>query len=414
MKVDSWKNFALNQYSSPCEEAMQGVRIVFLMASSGISGGANIILNHAHALALAGAHVTVCFETLTPKEKENLIIWRSDLSSLRMCSLHELGSQKFDLAVATYWTTVFLLKSVKSSRYVYFVQSLETRFFRNHSAQDIDYLERSVARCAATYAAGFPVITVATWLQNFLQSQSRSQVWIVRNGVKKELFNSSMKIGREHRTDKRFTVMIEGNHDTPMKANRETLTFLNQEQFAEMRIILVTPTPVAKTYLTRSNLEVRSQVPLSDMGMIYGDCDVLVKMSRVEGMFGPPLEAFHVGTTAIVSRVTGYDEYVQNGINSIVVEIDDFDSMGQSILELAYDHALLQELECGALSTAKFWPDTDQSGRSFVAACYSILNSTHSSEDALMRLNEYEQRTRTQYSRGDLPDLLPFMVHAFE
>jgi len=36
----------------------------------------------------------------------------------------------------------------------------------------------------------------------------------------------------------------------------------------------------------------------------YARSDVLLKLSSVEGMFGPPLEAFHRGATAVVTPVT--------------------------------------------------------------------------------------------------------------
>ena len=42
---------------------------------------------------------------------------------------------------------------------------------------------------------------------------------------------------------------------------------------------------------------------------IYNQCDVLLKMSKVEGVFGPPLEMMACGGTCVVGNVSGYDEY---------------------------------------------------------------------------------------------------------
>ena len=47
----------------------------------------------------------------------------------------------------------------------------------------------------------------------------------------------------------------------------------------------------------------------------YARSDVVLKLSRVEGMFGPPLEGFHRGATCVVTPVTGHDEYVEHGWN---------------------------------------------------------------------------------------------------
>lgn len=56
---------------------------------------------------------------------------------------------------------------------------------------------------------------------------------------------------------------------------------------------------------------------------IYRSCDVIVKLSYIEGMFGPPLEMFHCGGTAIVYDVTGHDEYIVHEKNALVVKTDD-------------------------------------------------------------------------------------------
>ena len=53
---------------------------------------------------------------------------------------------------------------------------------------------------------------------------------------------------------------------------------------------------------------------------IYRSCDVIVKLSYVEGMFGPPLEMFHCGGTSIVYDVTGHDEYIVHGKNGLVAK----------------------------------------------------------------------------------------------
>ena len=49
----------------------------------------------------------------------------------------------------------------------------------------------------------------------------------------------------------------------------------------------------------------------------------MLKLSRVEGMFGPPLEGFHMGATCVVTAVTGHEEYVEHGENGLVVDWDD-------------------------------------------------------------------------------------------
>jgi hypothetical protein len=56
------------------------------------------------------------------------------------------------------------------------------------------------------------------------------------------------------------------------------------------------------------------------MASVYRSCDDILKLSLVESMFGPPLEMFHCGGTAIVYNVTGHDEYIVHGRNALVAE----------------------------------------------------------------------------------------------
>ena len=71
----------------------------------------------------------------------------------------------------------------------------------------------------------------------------------------------------------------------------------------------------------------------------YARHDVVLKLSRVEGMFAPPLEGFHRGATCVVTPVTGHDEYVEHGVNGLVVHWDDERGTARALDLLARDDA---------------------------------------------------------------------------
>ena len=58
------------------------------------------------------------------------------------------------------------------------------------------------------------------------------------------------------------------------------------------------------------------------MPPIYGSADVLVKASNAEGMFGPPLEMFSTGGTAVAWHVQGAEEYMSDRYNSLLVPMN--------------------------------------------------------------------------------------------
>jgi hypothetical protein len=98
---------------------------------------------------------------------------------------------------------------------------------------------------------------------------------------------------------------------------------------------------------------------------IYRSCDILVKLSTVEGMFGPPLEIFHCGGTAIVFDVTGHDEYIVDGQNACVVRRGDMDGVVTTLRRLLSDRTELARLQAGALQTADVWASWDESSSAF-------------------------------------------------
>ncbi len=135
-----------------------------------------------------------------------------------------------------------------------------------------------------------------------------------------------------------------------------------------------------------------SRVPIDDTPAIYRSCDVLVKLSYVEGMFGPPLEIFHCGGTAIVYEVTGHDEYIVHGRNSYVAARDDEQQVVEYLSRLKEDASELQRLKNGALETAAAWPDWGESSEQFGAAMKRILQQREPSPAYIRKwIEEREQ-----------------------
>jgi glycosyltransferase involved in cell wall biosynthesis len=97
------------------------------------------------------------------------------------------------------------------------------------------------------------------------------------------------------------------------------------------------------------------KVPMLKMKEIYSSCDILLKLSRVEGFFGPPLEMMACGGARVVGKVTGHDEYIVDGENALVVSPTDIDSARQAVQRLISDQNLLSKLRTNGLKTASGW-----------------------------------------------------------
>ena len=111
-----------------------------------------------------------------------------------------------------------------------------------------------------------------------------------------------------------------------------------------------------------------------------------MKLSYVEGMFGPPLEMFHCGGTAIVYNVSGCEEYMVNGINSIIVNKDDENGVISAINKLNKDKELLKTLKTNAITTAKSWRNWDDASKEYSEVVKGISNSKFNNSKLIEQL----------------------------
>jgi O-antigen biosynthesis protein len=114
-------------------------------------------------------------------------------------------------------------------------------------------------------------------------------------------------------------------------------------------------------------------IPQGELARLYAHTDVVLKLSRIEGMFGPPLEGFHCGATCVVTPVTGHEEYISHGWNGLVTEWDDLRGTARLLDLLARDRRYLHFLRANAVETARAWPSWEQSSAFMAASLRAIL-----------------------------------------
>lgn len=347
-------------------------RIVFFIGSADISGGTYVIFQHALYLKQHGYDVSIV--TQQPFTKSTLS-WHPATSQLTIIYIDELPEEiQWDLAFATWWKTALELHRIKAKQYAYFVQSIESKFY---SEQEVP-LRKLVDD---TYLLPLPIITEATWIQNYLSKIFKRDVQLVKNGIRKDLYCLD-GVYTPPPNNKRLRILIEGPLGVSFKNVEKTIELVRKANVGEIWL------------LTSSEINnypgvdrVISRVPITEVAQIYRSCDVLVKLSYVEGMFGPPLEIFHCGGTAIVYDVTGYDEYIINNVNALVIKRDDEDGVIAAIKKLKMDPALLARLKRGASETAKKWPNWEQASDNFLKALSPILKAPPVSVSIISEMN---------------------------
>jgi glycosyltransferase involved in cell wall biosynthesis len=329
---------------------MRTTKVCLLVGSMAISGGTYVIIQHAFYLQEHGFDVTLAVqEPFTPKT----LAWHDQALKLRCLPIEMAKSESFDVVIATWWKTALELHHFNAPRFGYFVQSVESRFY--------PLFEAPLRKLAdSTYQLPIAYITEATWIREYLENNYGHAVALVRNGIRKDLYHNHGEVIKQRNHDRQPRVLVEGHFGVSFK-NTALGVRLAREAGAK-DIWLLTGTPVK---WVPGVSRVFSRVPMNVTPEIYRSCDILVKLSTVEGMFGPPLEIFHCGGTAIVFDVTGHDEYIVDGQNACVVHRGDMDGVVTTLRRLLNDRSELARLQAGALKTAEAWVSWDESSSAF-------------------------------------------------
>lgn len=337
------------------------LKIAFLLNDIGLSGGVGVVIKHAAALHRTHGHdVTIA---ITGSRHKNTWDYK-ELEGLEIAPLEELGEREFDVAIATWWETARSLGALAANHRAYFVQSIEDRFYPP------DAVERIMA--AQTYNLPVTYITEAGWIRDVLTAQNPGNpCYYVRNGIDKQVFAPAAAV--ERHDEKPLRILVEGHPDVPIKGIGEACAALERVTTShEMTFIVPGNNIVSKL---PHKARVVGPLDADEMAREYRGHDLLLKLSRVEGMFGPPLEAFHCGGTCVVTPVTGHDEYVRHGHNGVVVDWDDPAGTARWLDLLGANRDLLHELRSNALATAREWPGWDESTRVFEIALNQIVES---------------------------------------
>ncbi|HEV7494431.1 glycosyltransferase family 4 protein [Baekduia sp.] len=337
------------------------MRVAFVLQDLQLSGGVGVIVEHAAQLR---RHHGLDVQLVLSRPQQHPDWSYRGLGEVPVLTLDEALEIDWDVALATWWETTSALFALRAQRYAYFIQLLE----------DSTYPTGAPEQLAAAMTTALPVrfITEARWLAELLEDyQPGNRVLYVRNGIPKDVFASPPEVPIAADGEP-LRVVLEGARGYVHKGVDDALTAV--ASMAEpAHVTWVSPHP---TEPPPGVDRVVSGLSHSEMAALFADSHVLLKLSRAEGMYGPPLEAFHMGATVVTTAVTGHDEYVEHGVNGLVVGWDDLRGTARTLDLLARDRRLLHELRCGALRTATAWPDWRQSSQWMAMALRRVADES--------------------------------------
>lgn len=308
------------------------MKIAYVIPGCGVSGGIAVICQHANRLLNRGHQVL-----LVSVADEMEINWFPN-QRVPIIGLKDFPSD-LDALVATAWSTAFRVAVLPAKHKFYFVQSDETRFYTKSSAWE------HIARLS--YSIDYNYLTEARWIQRWLQDGFGHTVELIPNGLDDNIFFPSEPLEAKGTKPR---VLLEGAIGLPYKGMDEAF-----EAVKDLDVEVWCVSSYGKPKNSWKCHRFFEQVPITEMRRIYSSCDILLKLSRVEGFFGPPMEMMACGGAVIVGNVTGHDEYIENEINALVVDPLKPYEATIAITRLIEDSGLRAQLVRNGKITAAHW-----------------------------------------------------------
>lgn len=308
-------------------------KVAYLIPGCGISGGIAVICQHLNRLKKRGYDVLMISET-----GETEIPWFPN-QDVDIVSMKD-APDNIDYLVATGWSTAYSIQKIPAKKKCYFVQSDETRFNPVGS--------RDYKMALESYKMDLTYITEAKWIKQWLKESFGQNAFYVPNGLDTDIIHSTGT--RDADPNRKVRVLLEGPIDIPYKGMQYAFAAV---EGLDCEVWCISSAGVPKPGWRCDKFF--SGVPMNQMKYMYSNCDILLKMSQVEGFFGPPMEMMACRGACVVGKVTGYDEYIVDNYNALVVEPGDVEGAHNAVKRLIEDKELREKLAENGYKTAMQW-----------------------------------------------------------
>ena len=327
---DKWLNLMQAEYKRVFQ---MKPKVAYLIPGCGISGGIAVICQHLNRLKKRGYDVLMISET-----EETEIPWFPN-QDVDIVSMKD-APDNIDYLVATGWSTAYSIQNIPAKRKCYFVQSDETRF------NPPDTKAHKMA--FDSYKMELIYITEAKWIKRWLKEKFGQNAFYVPNGLDTDIIHSTGM--RNTDPNRKIRVLLEGPIDIPYKGMQYAFAAV---EGLDCEVWCISSAGVPKPGWRCDKFF--SRVPMDQMKYMYSNCDILLKMSQVEGFFGPPMEMMACHGVCVVGKVTGYDEYIVDNYNALVVESGDVEGAHNAVKRLIEDKELRERLAENGYKTAMQW-----------------------------------------------------------
>lgn len=356
----------------------KGKRILFILPTDDVGGGANIVMLEAVSMLAMGLDVRIVNLKRNYSKFQKRYIGQT-VPVIYISSLHDIRkiSDDFDAIIATAnYSVKALLPLVGRNKVLgYYIQDFEPYFYKKDSP------EYTAALGSYTEIDNMVLFTKTEWNKNEITNNTKMDAVVVGPSLDVDLFmprpkqrslwpNSPLQIcamvrpGSKHR-----------NPLLTMEILREiSLQFSSEE--IEIAIFGVDAEDLERTELPR-DFQFRNLGVLSprEMAALLNNSDIFADFSVYQAMGLTAMEAMSSGAAVIVPAAGGAHSFAQHETNALIVDTSSHLECTSALVRLINDHKLRERIQRNGIdSVARFFPE--QAALSILHALFSTNQST--------------------------------------
>jgi len=309
--------------------------ILFVLPSTQISGGVNVVKKHCNILREHGYDVTILSMDF---DDENVIYEGKEINTV--CVNKTFLHAYFKKAVGTLWSTMDFVKSypkIKEKKYL--VQNFETDFYETG-----DWLKK-MANVTYNFFNDTEYLTISKWCENWLENKYFKKVKFAPNGINTSLFKYKERDFKE----KKIKILIEGNSEDYYKNVDESFKIVEKLDKDRYEVIYLSYKGKPKNWYRVDKFY--NKVPHEKVSEIYQEAHILLKTSILESFSYPPLEMMATGGLVVVAPNGGNIEYLTDKENCLMYEQGNILEAVKNIEKIVNDEDLRKRLVKNGLET---------------------------------------------------------------
>ena len=314
------------------------LEITYIMVWTKVCGGSKIILEYANRLAKRGHKINI----VTYDEYPKWFSLSENVNFIKVTNGEDIINYipESDVVVSTSWKCI--RKAVKSNKGpVAFFEQGGSHLFELDKLND---RKREIVQQRMRLPAF--IYTVSQYSADKIKEIYGKDASIIYNALETSIFYSR----KEEKQKEETSITIVGS---------EEFKFKNIGEILEVIRLLKRNYKIKLNWITQNNPKIneeRKDAIVNPQQKVIGDIlrntDIYICNSEYEAFGLPTLEAMTCGAAVITTDTGGMRDFVQNGINALVINHHDKDDMKEKIEMLINDKKLMHKIAENGMKTA--------------------------------------------------------------